>query len=84
MNIYAMSLREKEVVDVKFVYRIEIFMAENAPDHESCWLESHHWLIKISAGTSGTVDGPGMVGQQPAFGPGSCHKYVSYTYFLTE
>jgi len=60
-------------------------MAENAPDRESCWLESHHWpwLIKFSTGTS-DVDGPGVVGQQPVFGPGSCYKYVSRTYILTE
>jgi len=84
LNEYAMSLIEQEMVDVKFAYRIEIFMAENAPDRECCWLESRRWLIKFSTGASDVVDGPGVVGQQPTFGPGSCHKYVSCTYFLTE
>jgi len=69
LNKYVMSLIEQEMVDVKFAYRIEIFMAENAPDHEYCWLESRHWLIKFSTGTSDIVDGPGVVGQQLTFEP---------------
>jgi len=71
-------------VDVSYAYRIEIFMADSAPCYESCWLESRHWLIKLSDGTSEVVEGPGVIGNNPSFKPGSSHKYVSCNYFRTE
>lgn len=84
LNEYTTLLLEQEEVDVRYAYRIEIFMAEDAPYRESCQLDSRHWLIKFSNGSSNIVDGPGVVGQQPTFRPGSCHKYVSCNYFQTD
>ena len=84
LNEYTTTLIEQEVVDVRYAYRIEIFMDENAPYRECCWLDSRHWLIKFSNDSSTIVDGPGVVGQQPTFRPGSCHKYISCTYFHNE
>ena len=84
LNEYTTTLIEQEVVDVRYAYRIEIFMDEDAPYQESCWLDSRHWLIKFSNDSSTVVDGPGVVGKQPSFRPGSCHKYVSCTYFHNE
>ena len=77
LNEYTTTLIEQEEVDVRYAYRIEIFMAEDAPYQESCWLNSRHWLIKFSNGSSNIVDGLGMVIKQPMFRHGSCHKYVS-------
>ena len=84
LNEYTTMLLEQEEVDVRYAYRIEIFMDEDAPYRESCQLDSRHWLIKFSNGSSNIVDGPGVVGQQPIFRPGSCHKYVSCNYFQTD
>ena len=81
LNEYTMTLIEQEEVDVRYAYQIEIFMAEDAPYQESCWLESRHWLIKFSNDSSNIVDGPSVVGKQPMLRPGSCHKYVSCSYF---
>lgn len=84
LNEYTTTLMEWDVVDVRYAYRIEIFMAEDAPYNECCWLESRHWLIKCSDGSSEVVDGPGVVGNQPTFRPGSSHKYASCTYFTSD
>ena len=84
LNEYTTTLMDQEIVDVRYAYRIEIFMDENAPYKECCWLDSRHWLIKFSNDSSTVVDGPGVVGQQPTFRPGSVHKYVSCTYFPNE
>ncbi|XP_065909682.1 F-box only protein 3-like [Dysidea avara] len=85
LNDYTHVLVEQSGnVDVRYAYRIEIFMADDAPRYESCRLESRHWLIKLSDGTSDVVDGPGVVGETPSFKPGSSHKYASCNYFHTE
>ena len=85
LDDYAHSLVEQSSnVDVRYAYRIEIFMADGAPCYESCWLESRHWLIKLSDGTSEVVHGPGVIGKNPSFKPGSSYKYASCNYFHTE
>ena len=81
LNENTTLLIDQEIIDVRYAYRIEIFMDENAPYKECCWLDSRHWLIKFSNDSSTVVDGPGVVGQHPTFKPGFLHKYVSCTYF---
>jgi len=86
LNDHEYLLLEQNIssIDVRYAYRIEIFMADDAPPYESCWLESRHWLIKSSDGASKVVDGPGVVGENPSFKPGFSHKYASCNYFHTE
>ena len=42
LNEYTTTLIKQEEIDVRYDYQIEIFMAEDAPYQESCWLNSHH------------------------------------------
>ena len=43
-----------------------------------------HWSIHYSDGRSETVDGEGVVGEQPEFTPGYLHQYSSCTMFDEE
>ena len=40
-------------------------------------LISRHWVITDGRGRVETVDGPGVVGEQPVLGPGEAFRYTS-------
>ena len=40
-------------------------------------LLSRHWRITDALGQVETVDGPGVVGEQPTIAPGAVYRYVS-------
>jgi ApaG protein len=56
-----------------WVYHIRI---ENETDHE-LQLLTRHWRITDATGKVDTVDGEGVVGEQPVIAPGHSHDYVS-------
>lgn len=56
-----------------FAYRITI---ENNSD-STAQLTQRHWEIFDSIGEHKTVDGEGVVGEQPILEPGQSHQYVS-------
>ncbi|MEM0987119.1 MAG: Co2+/Mg2+ efflux protein ApaG [Pseudomonadota bacterium] len=66
---------ESEPVRNHFVwaYTVEI---ENTSE-ETWQLMVRHWQIVDSQGRSQTVDGDGVIGQQPVLAPGDAFKYTS-------
>ena len=56
-----------------FSYKVRI---ENLSD-QSVQLLERHWDIFDSIGETTTVDGAGVVGEQPILQPGDIHEYVS-------
>ena len=44
---------------------------------EAVQLRSRHWLITDGDGRSETIEGPGVIGQQPVIEPGMAFDYVS-------
>jgi len=44
---------------------------------EAVQLRSRRWLITDGAGRSETIEGPGVIGQQPEIEPGMAFDYVS-------
>ncbi|MFT6850708.1 MAG: ApaG protein [Sphingobacteriales bacterium] len=58
-----------------FMFSYEILI-ENMGDH-TVQLLRREWRIFDSAGNWRTVEGEGVVGQQPILNPGETHKYVS-------
>ena len=56
-----------------FAYRVKI---ENMGDY-SIQLMSRKWTIFDSNGSKRSVEGEGVVGQQPLIEPGENHEYVS-------
>lgn len=44
---------------------------------EAVQLRSRRWLITDGAGRSETIEGPGVIGQQPVIEPGMAFDYVS-------
>lgn len=44
---------------------------------ETCQLLSRHWVIRNATGRVEEVEGPGVVGEQPALEPGEAFEYTS-------
>lgn len=63
-----------------FAYRISI---ENLSNHP-IQLLSRHWDIVDSNNTHRTVDGEGVVGEQPILVPGEVYRYVSAAHLFTD
>jgi len=57
-----------------FSYRIRITNGSQA----AAKLVSRRWLITDGGGVIHTVEGEGVVGQQPVIGPGETHEYTSF------
>lgn len=57
-----------------FGYRIRIRNESPRPAR----LITRHWVIIDARGAAHTVDGEGVVGQQPVLEPGAAHEYESY------
>lgn len=57
-----------------FTYRVRI---DNLGD-EPATLVSRRWLITDGDGRLQTVEGPGVVGEQPRLGPGEGFEYSSF------
>lgn len=53
-----------------WAYTIELSMAAEAPDADSCQLESRHWIVEDADGAVSEVDGRGVVGMYPVCRPG--------------
>ncbi|KFM69163.1 F-box only protein 3, partial [Stegodyphus mimosarum] len=64
-------------------YRITMTMSPDAPQSESCQLETRHWIITDDNGSEEQVDGPGVVGEYPVMYPGASFSWVSSTSFST-
>lgn len=56
-----------------WAYHIRI---ENG-SHQAVQLLGRHWLITDGRGASHTVEGEGVVGEQPMIAPGASYDYVS-------
>lgn len=56
-----------------FTYQITI---ENMSQH-SVQLKSRYWLIKDALNETETVEGEGVIGEQPILQPGGKHQYSS-------
>lgn len=63
-----------------FAYRISIENLSNQPVQ----LLSRHWDIVDSNNTHRTVDGEGVVGEQPIIMPGEIYRYVSAANLATD
>lgn len=63
-----------------FAYRISIENLSNQPVQ----LLSRHWDIVDSNNTHRTVDGEGVVGEQPILMPGEIYRYVSAANLATD
>lgn len=66
--------------DFLFAYRISI---ENLSDFP-IQLLSRHWEIIDTNGTHKTVDGEGVVGEQPIIMPGEVYRYISAAHLFTD
>lgn len=64
-------------------YQVTLTMDENAPDSESCQLETRHWVVTDEDGKEQRVDGPGVVGEYPTLRPGSDYSWISCSTFKT-
>lgn len=69
------------VISKLFHYRMS--MSPDAPQSESCQLETRHWIITDDKGSEEQVDGPGVVGEYPVMYPGAIFSWVSSTSFTT-
>lgn len=72
-SIYQSEYSNPENMHFMFAYRITI---ENTSDYTT-QLINRHWDIFDSIGEHRTVDGEGVVGEQPILQPGESHQYVS-------
>lgn len=70
------SLAESDPADGMFVFAYTINMANESD--ATAQLLFRHWRIHDAAGDDSTVDGEGVVGQQPILRPGDSHEYQSY------
>lgn len=70
------SLADSDPADGTFVFAYTINMANEGDS--TAQLLFRHWLIHDAAGDDSTVDGEGVVGQQPVLAPGDSHEYRSY------
>lgn len=66
-----------------YTYRITMSMSSDAPQHETCQLETRHWLIMDETGLEELVNGPGVVGEYPVMYPGASFSWISCTTFST-
>lgn len=57
-----------------FAYKIKI----NNESNRTVQLLGRKWMIKQADGTIDTVEGDGVVGDQPVIDPGQSHEYTSY------
>jgi ApaG protein len=70
------SLADSDPADGTFVFSYTISMANEGKS--TAQLLFRHWLIHDSTGDDSTVDGEGVVGEQPVLEPGQSHVYRSY------
>lgn len=71
--IYQPEYSNPDNMHFMYAYRITI---ENNSDY-AAQLINRHWDIYDSIGEHKTVDGEGVVGEQPLIIPGQSHQYVS-------
>ncbi|TDS14833.1 Co2+/Mg2+ efflux protein ApaG [Sphingobacterium paludis] len=71
--VYQPEYSNPEKLHFMFSYQITI---ENLSD-STIQLVSRHWDIFDSNGDYKSVDGEGVVGEQPILAPGSIHQYTS-------
>ncbi len=57
-----------------FAYRVRI----SNEGEETVQLVTREWIITDADGQVETVQGPGVVGEQPILGPGESFEYTSY------
>lgn len=70
------SLADSDPADGMFVFSYTINMANES--ESTAQLLFRHWRIHDAAGDDSTVDGEGVVGEQPVLRPGDSHEYQSY------
>ena len=70
------SLADSDPADGTFVFSYTISMANEG--EAAAQLLFRHWRIHDAAGDDSTVDGEGVVGEQPLLAPGQSHQYQSY------
>lgn len=70
------SLADSDPADGTFVFSYQINMANESDS--TAQLLFRHWKIHDAAGDDSTVDGEGVVGEQPVLAPGDSHEYRSY------
>lgn len=70
------SLADSDPADGTFVFAYTVSMANESD--APAQLLFRHWRIHDAAGDDSTVDGEGVVGQQPVLAPGDSHEYRSY------
>ncbi len=70
------SLADSDPADGMFVFAYTVVMANEGED--TAQLLFRHWRIHDAAGDDSTVDGEGVIGEQPILAPGESHEYQSY------
>lgn len=70
------SLADSDPAEGMFVFAYTINMANESDT--TAQLLFRHWRIHDAAGDDSTVDGEGVVGEQPVLRPGDSHEYQSY------
>lgn len=70
------SLADSDPADGMFVFAYTVSMANESDS--TAQLLFRHWRIHDAAGDDSTVDGEGVVGEQPVLQPGESHEYQSY------
>ena len=65
-----------------FLYTYNVSITNHSQD--SCQLLSRKWVIVDGDGNKETVEGEGVVGEQPHLGPGQNYQYSSYCPLPTE
>ncbi len=70
------SLADSDPAEGMFVFAYTISMANESDS--TAQLLFRHWRIHDAAGDDSTVDGEGVVGEQPVLRPGDSHEYQSY------
>jgi len=70
------SLADSAPADGTFVFRYDVSVANEGD--QPAQLLFRHWHIHDSAAGDSTVDGEGVIGEQPSLSPGESHSYRSY------
>ena len=70
------SLADSDPSEGTFVFSYTISMANEGDT--TAQLLFRHWQIHDAGGDDSTVDGEGVVGEQPILRPGDSHEYRSY------
>lgn len=60
----------------KYIFSYRVFIENRSPD--TVQLLSRHWKICDSTGGTRTVEGEGVIGQQPVLAPGQLYEYSSW------